>query len=50
MPVKELDYDVERAATRSSHRFITQMEALKNCTVKAEQPVRVERVNVENGG
>ena len=40
----------ERAMTKLTRTFTTQMEALKKNRAKAQQVVRVERVNVESGG
>lgn len=40
----------ERSMTRLSRTFIAQMDAFKKYRAKAQQKVRVERVNVENGG
>lgn len=40
----------ERAMTKLTRTFTTQMEALKRHRAKAQQTVRVERVNVESGG
>ncbi|WP_216595422.1 hypothetical protein, partial [Aestuariivita boseongensis] len=40
----------ERAFTKLTRTFTTQMEALKKNRAKAQQVVRVERVNVESGG
>lgn len=40
----------ERALTKLTRTFTTQMEALKRHRAKAQQTVRVERVNVESGG
>jgi hypothetical protein len=40
----------ERAMTKLTRAFTTQMEALKKHRAKAQQIVRVERVNVESGG
>ena len=40
----------ERALTKLTRTFTTQMEALKRHRAKAQQTVRVERVNVERGG
>jgi hypothetical protein len=40
----------ERALTKLTRTFTTQMEALKRHRAKAQQVVRVERVNVESGG
>ncbi len=41
---------IERSATRLSRTYLAQMEALKKHRAKAQQTVRVERVNVESGG
>ncbi len=40
----------ERSMTRLSRTFLAQMDALKKYRAKAQQTVRVERVNVESGG
>ena len=40
----------ERSATRLSRTYLAQMEVLKKHRAKAQQTVRVERVNVESGG
>ena len=40
----------ERAMTKLTRTFTTQMDALKRHRAKAQQTVRVERVNVESGG
>jgi hypothetical protein len=40
----------ERSMTRLSRTYIAQMDALKKHRAKAQQTVRVERVNVESGG
>ena len=40
----------ERSATRLSRTYLAQMDALKKHRAKAQQTVRVERVNVESGG
>ena len=40
----------ERSMTRLSRTFLAQMDALKKHRAKAQQTVRVERVNVEHGG
>ncbi|MEP2506756.1 MAG: hypothetical protein ABJH85_18690 [Paracoccaceae bacterium] len=40
----------ERAMTKLTRTFTVQMEALKRHRAKAQQTVRVERVNVESGG
>jgi len=40
----------ERAMTKLTRTFTVQMEALKRHRAKAQQTVRVERVNVETGG
>ena len=40
----------ERSVTRLSRTYLAQMDALKKHRAKAQQTVRVERVNVENGG
>ena len=40
----------ERALTKLTRTFTTQMEALKKNRAKAQQTVRVERVNVESRG
>ena len=40
----------ERSVTRLSRTYIAQMDALKKYRAKAQQTVRVERVNVESGG
>ncbi|SHL40742.1 hypothetical protein SAMN05444414_11330 [Roseovarius marisflavi] len=40
----------ERAMTKLTRTFTTQMEALKRHHAKARKIVRVERVNVESGG
>ncbi len=40
----------ERSMTRLSRTYLAQMEALKKHRAKAQQIVRVERVNVESGG
>jgi hypothetical protein len=36
--------------TRLSRTYLAQMDALKKYRAKAQQVVRVERVNVESGG
>ena len=41
---------LERSVTRLSRTYIAQMDALKKYRAKAQQTVRVERVNVESGG
>ena len=41
---------LERSVTRLSRTYIAQMDALKKHRAKAQQTVRVERVNVESGG
>lgn len=41
---------LERSMTRLSRTYIAQMDALKKYRAKAQQTVRVERVNVESGG
>ncbi|WP_108839301.1 hypothetical protein [Tateyamaria sp. Alg231-49] len=40
----------ERSMTRLSRTYLAQMNALKKYRSKAQQTVRVERVNVESGG
>ena len=40
----------ERSMTRLSRTYIAQMDALRKHRAKAQQTVRVERVNVEQGG
>lgn len=40
---------LERSMTRLSRTYLAQMEALKKYRAKAQQTVRVERVNVESG-
>ena len=40
----------ERSITRLSRTYLAQMDALKKYRAKAQQTVRVERVNVESGG
>ena len=40
----------ERSMTRLSRTYLAQMDALKKHRAKAQQTVRVERVNVESGG
>ena len=40
----------ERSMTRLSRTFLSQTDALKKYRAKAQQTVRVERVNVESGG
>lgn len=40
----------ERALTKLTRTFTTQMDALKRQRAKAQQTVRVERVTVESGG
>lgn len=40
----------ERSMTRLSRSYLAQMGALKKHRAKAQQTVRVERVNVESGG
>ena len=40
----------ERSMTRLSRTYLAQMDALKKYRAKAQQTVRVERVNVESGG
>ena len=39
-----------RSVTRLSRTYLAQMDALKKYRAKAQQTVRVERVNVESGG
>lgn len=39
----------ERSVTRLSRTYLAQMDALKKHRAKAQQTVRVERVNVESG-
>lgn len=46
----EIRESCERSVTRLSRTYIAQMEALKKYRAKAQQTVRVERVNVESGG
>lgn len=41
---------LERSITRLSRTYLAQMDALKKYRAKAQQTVRVERVNVESGG
>lgn len=41
---------LERSMTRFSRTYLAQMDALKKYRAKAQQTVRVERVNVESGG
>lgn len=41
---------LERSVTRLSRTYLAQMDALKKYRAKAQQTVRVERVNVESGG
>ena len=41
---------LERSMTRLSRTYLAQMDALKKHRAKAQQTVRVERVNVESGG
>lgn len=41
---------LERSMTRLSRTYLAQMDALKKYRAKAQQVVRVERVNVESGG
>ena len=41
---------LERSVTRFSRTYLAQMHALKKHRAKAQQTVRVERVNVESGG
>jgi hypothetical protein len=41
---------LERYTTRLSRTYLAQMDALKKYRAKAQQVVRVERVNVESGG
>lgn len=41
---------LERSMTRLSRTYLAQMDALKKYRAKAQQTVRVERVNVESGG
>ena len=47
-------YDVreayERSLTRLSRTFLAQMDSLKKYRAKAQQTVRVERVEVNEGG
>ena len=40
----------ERSMTRLSRTFLAQMDALKRYRAKAQQVVRVERVDVHDGG
>lgn len=40
----------ERSMTRLSRSYLAQMGALKKHRAKAQQTVRVERVNIESGG
>ena len=40
----------ERSVTRLSRTYLAQMDAFKKYRAKAQQTVRVERVNVESGG
>lgn len=40
----------ERTLNKLTRTFAVQMEALKKHRIKSQQPVRVERVNVESGG
>jgi hypothetical protein len=40
----------ERSVTRLSRTYLAQMDALKKYRAKAQQTVRVERVNVQEGG
>ena len=40
----------ERSMTRLSRTYLAQMDAFKKYRAKAQQTVRVERVNVESGG
>ena len=41
---------LERSVTRLSRTYLAQMDALKKYRAKAQQTVRVERVNVGSGG
>ncbi len=41
---------LERSMTRLSRTYLAQMDALKKYRAKAQQTVRVERVNVESSG
>ena len=41
---------LERSVTRLSRTYLAQMDALKKHRAKAQQTVRVARVNVESGG
>ena len=46
----EVRESLERTVTRLSRTYLAQMDALKKYRSKAQQTVRVERVNVESGG
>ena len=46
----EVKESCERSMTRLSRTYLAQMDALKKYRSKAQQTVRVERVNVESGG
>lgn len=46
----EIRESLERSMTRLSRTYLAQMDALKKYRAKAQQTVRVERVNVESGG
>jgi hypothetical protein len=46
----DLRESLERSMTRLSRTYLAQMDALKKYRAKAQQTVRVERVNVESGG
>jgi hypothetical protein len=46
----ELRESYERSVTRLSRTYLAQVETSKKYRAKAQQTVRVERVNVESGG
>lgn len=49
-PSPETTEAYERSMTRLSRTFLSQMEGLKKYRAKAQQTVRVERVEVRDGG
>ncbi|TFL16330.1 hypothetical protein [Jannaschia formosa] len=49
-PMYQVRESYERSMTRLSRTYIAQMEALKKYRAKAQQTVRVERVDVYEGG
>ena len=46
----EISEVYERSLTRLSRTFLAQIESLKKYRAKAQQVVRVERVEVKDGG